>query len=296
MDILRTPDERFENLPGYNYDPHYVEVNGLRMHYIDEGDGDPVLCLHGEPSWCYLYRKMVPKLAEGSRVVCPDLFGFGRSDKPAAKDDYTYELHYNALQTFIESVDLQRATLVCQDWGGLLGLPLAVDNPDRFIRLVIMNTGLPAGEPMGEAFMQWREISSKMTDMPVGNILQGGTVSDLPQDVIDAYNAPFPDGSYKAGAHVFPLLVPVSQDDPAVPYMKRARQRLKEWTKPALVMFSDSDPITAGGDAYFRATIPSAKDEPEITIQDAGHFLQEDKGEEIARHIAEFIERRPVEG
>jgi len=158
MDILRTPDERFENLPGYNYDPHYVEVNGLRMHYIDEGDGDPVLCLHGEPSWCYLYRKMVPKLAEGSRVVCPDLFGFGRSDKPAAKDDYTYELHYNALQTFIESVDLQRATLVCQDWGGLLGLPLAVDNPDRFIRLVIMNTGLPAGEPMGEAFMQWREI------------------------------------------------------------------------------------------------------------------------------------------
>jgi len=295
MKVLRTPDERFENLPGFPFSPHYVEVTGLRMHYVDEGEGDPVLCLHGEPSWSYLYRKMIPILAKNNRVVAPDMIGFGRSDKPAEKSDYTYALHHDAVAAFIEALDLNRITLVCQDWGGLIGLPIATEMPDRFARLVIMNTGLPAGDgPMSPAFIQWREFTAQTTDMDIGRIIQGATVTSLPPEIIAAYEAPFPDASYKSGAHTFPLLVPISPDDEAAPTMLKAREIFSKWTKPVLVMFSDSDPITSGGDKFMRALIPSAKDEPEIVIPDAGHFLQEDKGEEIAEHINRFIERRPI--
>jgi len=295
MRILRTPDERFENLPGFPFSPHYVEVTGLRMHYVDEGEGDPILCLHGEPSWSYLYRRMIPILAKQNRVVAPDMIGFGRSDKPAEKPDYTYALHHDAVAAFIEALDLKRITLVCQNWGGLLGLPIATEMPDRFARLVIMNTGLPAGDvPMPPAFIQWREFTARTTDMDIGQIIQGATVSTVPPEVIAAYEAPFPDASYKAGAHTFPLLVPISPDDEAAPAMRKAREALSKWTKPVLVMFSDSDPITRGGDKLMRALIPSAKSEPEIVIRDAGHFLQEDKGKEIAEHISRFIERRPI--
>lgn len=296
MEFLRTPDERFANLPDFDYEPHYMDLpNGLRMAWVEAGEGDPILCLHGEPSWSFLYRKMIPGLSEVGRVVCPDLIGFGRSDKPKQRSDYTYTMHHDAVVAFIEALDLRNITLVCQDWGGLLGLPIASELDDRFARLVIMNTGLPNGEGTpADAFLQWRGFAKKQTDMPIGFLLQGATVSELPDDVIAAYDAPYPDGAYKEGAHEFPLLVPISPDMEAAGPMQAARDKFKSWTKPCLVMFSDKDPITAGGDKFFRKLIPSAKDEPEITIADGGHFLQEDKGEEIAQHIVEFIKRRPI--
>lgn len=295
MKCLRTPEERFASLPDFAYEPHYVMVDGIRMAFVESGAGDPVLCLHGEPSWGFLYRKMMPGLSKVGRVVVPDLIGFGRSDKPAEKSDYTYGMHHDALAAFVESLDLKKITLVCQDWGGLLGLPIAMEMQDRFARLVIMNTGLPTGEGTpSDAFLAWRNAAEKMTDMRVGQIINGATTSDLSQEIIDGYDAPFPDASYKAGAHQFPLLVPISTDMDAAPHMKRALEKLGKWTKPALVMFSDGDPVTKGGDVFFRKHIPSAKEEPEITIANGGHFLQEDKGEEIAGHIVEFIERHPV--
>lgn len=295
MNVLRTPDERFVNLPDFPYKPHYVEVNGLRMHYLDEGKGEVILCLHGEPSWCYLYRKMIPTLSAKYRVIAPDLIGFGRSDKPAAKSDYTYAMHHDTLTAFIKKLDLKGITLVCQDWGGLLGLPIATEMPERFARLVIMNTGLPTGdEKSGLAFLAWRAFAEKQKDMDIGGIIQKGSASKLPPEVVAAYNAPFPDATYKAGAHQFPLLVPIAPDDLAAPTMRKARAALKEWSKPALVLFSDKDPITAGGDKWFRAHLPTATQELVSVIKDAGHFLQEDKGEEIAGHIRAFLERRPA--
>jgi haloalkane dehalogenase len=265
------------------------------MAYVEAGSGDPILCIHGEPSWGFLYRKMIPGLSKAGRVVVPDLIGFGRSDKPSKKDDYSYKLHYDALTNFVKALDLKKTTLVCQDWGGLLGLPVAANNADRFARLVIMNTGLPTGEEKPTSgFIAWRTAASKMEDMDVGRVLQGATVLNLADDVVAAYNAPYPDKTYKGGAHQFPLLVPIAPDMEGAKYIKPAKEFFKTWTKPALVMFSDKDPVTAGGDKGFRRLIPSAQREPEIVIHDAGHFLQEDKGEEIARHIVEFIARRPV--
>ena len=295
MEVLRTPEERFANLPDFDYEPKYVEVgDGLRMAYVEAGEGDPILCLHGEPSWSFLYRKMMPDLSKVGRVVCPDLIGFGRSDKPAKKEDYTYALHHDALVAFIEALDLRRITLVCQDWGGLLGLPIATELEERFARLVIMNTGLPTGEDKPtDAFLKWREAASKMEDMPVGKILQRSTVTELPDEVIAGYEAPFPDASYKAGAHQFPLLVPISPDMDAAKPIRAAREKFKTWDKPTLLLFSDEDPVTRGGDRFLRKLIPAAQKEPEITIEGGGHFLQEDKAEEIAQYITLFIERRP---
>lgn len=295
MPVLRTPDERFANLPDFPYQPRYAEVNGLRMHYVDEGKGEIILCLHGEPSWSYLYRKMIRVLAPHHRVIAPDLIGFGRSDKPTERSAYTYGMHYASVAGFVEKLDLRGITLVCQDWGGLLGLPVAMDMPDRFARLVIMNTGLPTGdEPPTPGFMAWRNAASKMEDMDVGRVIQGGCASKLSPEVVAAYNAPFPDLSYKSGAMQFPLLVPISPDMEASGPLRRAREKIAEWTKPVLLAFSDKDPVTAGGDRPFRKKMPTAAAEPEITIRDGGHFLQEDKGEEIAGHILDFMVRRPV--
>jgi len=294
MPLIRTPDERFSGLPGFDFEPHYLEVSGARVHYLDLGSNDPVLLLHGEPSWCYLYRKMAPVIAGSHRVVAPDFIGFGRSDKYTEMKEYTYSMHRDTLIGFIEKLDLKRITVVVQDWGGLVGLRVAGMIPERFSRLVIMNTGLPTGAgDAPQAFLAWRGFVEKTPDLPVGAILQGATVSNLSPEVVAAYEAPFPGPEYKAGARAWPLMVPIRPDDEASEDMRKARDDLAKWEKPALVMFSDQDPITRGGDQFFRELIPTAKNQPEITIKDGGHFLQEDKGEEIAKHVLEFIARTP---
>ncbi|MBF6599485.1 MAG: haloalkane dehalogenase [Dehalococcoidia bacterium] len=294
MQLLRTPDERFTGLPGYDFAPHYVELDGgVRVHYIDEGprDGQPVLMLHGEPSWAYLYRKMVPVLtAAGLRAVAPDLVGFGRSDKPARQDDYSYQAHVDWMATFLGRIDLSGVTLVCQDWGGLIGLRVAAEHPERFERIVAANTFLPTGDtPPGEAFLRWQEFSQKAPSLPIGNIVNGGCTSDLPPEVIAAYDAPFPDDSYKAGARVFPLLVPTRPDDPASDANRRAWEVWKTWEKPFLCAFSDGDPITRGADRRFQQLVPGTQGQPHTTITGGGHFLQEDRGEELARVVVDFI-------
>ncbi|HMP17302.1 MAG TPA: haloalkane dehalogenase [Gemmatales bacterium] len=290
-----TPEERFHNLPDFPFKPHYVSVNGLRLHYLDEGQGEVILCLHGEPSWCYLYRKMIPILSPEYRVIAPDLIGFGRSAKLIRPEDYTYAMHRQQLISFIEKLDLRNITMVCQDWGGLLGLPIAADQPERFARLVIMNTGLPDGTvPLTRGLQVWKKISALQRDMNVGAVIQMGTVTKLSDAVLAAYNAPFPSAEYKAGAYRFPQLVPDNPQAEASSYLSRARSRLADWNKPCLVLFSNKDPITEGGAEFFRKLIPSAQDEPELVIRDAGHFLQEDHGEELARHILQFLKRRPL--
>lgn len=295
MAVLRTPDERFRNLDGFPYAPHYVEIGGLRMHYVDEGQGEPVLCLHGEPSWSYLYRHMIPSLSASHRVVAPDWIGFGRSDKLPRVENYSFALHQDMLAAFVEALGLQSITLVCQDWGGLLGLTVASEMPDRFARLVIMNTYLPTGEePVSEAFLLWRGYAERLgTALPVGRMMARAFQNERSKTagVRAAYEAPFPDDSYKAGVAAFPLLVPLHPEDPGAAEMGLARQRLSQWRKPALVLFSDGDPITRGADAFFRALIPGAAGQPAVTVEGAGHFLQEDKGEEIAAHILAFLER-----
>jgi haloalkane dehalogenase len=293
MEILRTPDGRFNNLPDFDFAPHYLEVAGLRVHYVDEGPpaAAPVLMLHGEPSWSYLYRKMIPVItAAGRRAVAPDLAGFGRSDKPARREDYSYQFHVDLMTGLIESLDLSEITLVGQDWGGLIGLRIAAEHPDRFARIVVANTGLPTGDqPMTEGFMRWREYSQTVENFHVGGIVKGGCLNDPPPEVIAAYNAPFPDDSYKAGARQFPLLVPTGPDDPASEANRRAWEVLRRWEKPLLTAFSDSDPVTRGGDRVFQKLVPGAQGQPHVTIAGAGHFLQEDKGEEFAQVVVDFI-------
>ena len=293
MEILRTPDERFSNLPGYPFKPRYVEVGGLRMHYVDEGPQSvaPVLMLHGEPSWSYLYRKMIPVfVSAGLRAVAPDLVGFGRSDKPAKREDYTYERHVMWATRFIQKLDLRGITLVCQDWGGVIGLRVAAEHTERFARIVAANTGLPTGEgPIGDAFMAWRKFSQETPTFPVGQIVQGGCANALAPEVVAAYDAPFPDDRFKAGARQFPILVPIAPDDPAVPANRKAWEVLRHWKKPFLTAFSDGDPVTKGGELLLQSAIPGARNQPHTTITGAGHFLQEDKGEELARVIVDFI-------
>jgi haloalkane dehalogenase len=295
MEILRTPDERFSNLPNFDFAPQYVEIAGLRIHYVDEGPrvAAPVLMLHGEPSWSYLYRKMIPIITTaGHRAVAPDLAGFGRSDKPARREDYTYQFHVDVMTGLIKSLDLREITLVGQDWGGLIGLRIAAEHPDRFARIVVANTGLPTGDqPMTEGFLRWREYSQKVENFHVGGIIKGGCVNDPPPEVIAAYNAPFPDDSYKAGARQFPLLVPIGPDDPASDTNRRAWEVLRRWEKPLLTAFSDGDPVTRGGERVFQKLVPGARGQPHVTITTAGHFLQEDKGEELAQVVVDFIAR-----
>jgi haloalkane dehalogenase len=301
MDTLRTPDERFQMLAGFPFEPKYVEVpagdgGSLRLHYVDEGprSGPVVLMLHGEPSWSYLYRKMIPVVTgAGLRAVAPDLIGFGRSDKPTRREDYTYQNHVDWMTAFVTSLDLRGVTLFCQDWGGLIGLRLVAEHGDRFDRVMAGNTFLPTGdEPTTEGFSRWREFSQKVPEFPVGAILQSATVSNLPAEVVAAYDAPFPDETYKAGARHFPTLVPTSPDDPASSANRAAWKQLEKWQKPFLCAFSDSDPVTGGGDRSFLKRVPGTKNQAHVTIKAAGHFLQEDKGEELGKLIVDFVTKR----
>jgi haloalkane dehalogenase len=293
MHVLRTPDERFKNLPGYDFAPHYLEADGVRVHYVDEGprDAQPVLLLHGEPSWSYLYRKMIPPLAaRGNRVIAPDLVGFGRSDKPAAREEYTYARHVSWMLNVLEQLDLRDVTLFGQDWGGLIGLRLAAEHPDRFARIVASNTFLPTGDiPLGRAFDRWRQQSQEMPTFDVSDIIAHGCVTPPTAEVLAAYDAPFPDETYKEGARQFPLLVPATPDDPAAPANRKAWEVLSQWKKPFLCAFGDSDRITGAGAAVLQPAIPGAQGQPHVTIEHAGHFIQEDAGERLAQIVGDFI-------
>ncbi len=293
MDVLRTPDDRFVDLPGFPFDPHYVDID-LRVHYLDEGPADaaPVVLLHGEPSWSYLYRTMIPVLVTaGHRCVAPDLVGFGRSDKPSDRNDYTYQRHVDWMRAALfDELDLRDITLVGQDWGGLIGLRLVAEHPDRFARVVAANTFLPTGDRNpGDAFLAWQRYSQETPDFHVGGIVKGGCRTELSDEVIAAYDAPFPDDSYKEGARQFPMLVPTSPDDPAAAPNRKAWEVLTGFDKPFLTAFSDQDPITKGADRALRELIPGCKDQPHTTIEGGGHFLQEDRGPELARVVADFI-------
>lgn len=294
MDFLRTPDERFENLPGYDFEPHYVDINDARMHYIDtESGSETLLMLHGEPSWAYLYRHMIHGLQDSYRCIAPDMFGFGRSDKPTQIEDHSFDFHYESLVAFVEALDLQDITIIVQDWGGILGIPFAIEHESRIKRIVIMNTGLATGDiDLGEGFLRWQAFARKVgTRLEAGSVVSRSCEKDISEEVITAYDAPFPDKTYRAGVAAMPLIVPSTVDMPGADKHRAARERLKTWDKPALVLFSDKDPISSAAEPFFRRLIPTASDNPDAVIKGAGHFLQEEAGAEIAEHIRAFIER-----
>ncbi len=304
MQTIRTPDDRFVGLPDFPFRPRYADIENppgsdrdggtLRVHYLDEGPSDaaPVLLLHGEPSWSYLYRHMIPPLVEaGHRVIVPDQVGFGRSDKPTEPTDYSYARHVQWMSSLVFDVlDLTDVTFFGQDWGGLIGLRLVTAQPDRFARVAVGNTGLPTGDGTpSDAFMQWQAFSQTTPVFPVGDLINRATTTELAPEIIAAYDAPFPDDSYKAGARIWPSYVPTSPDDPEAPANRAAWEVLKAFDKPFLCCFSDSDPVTKGGDKPFLALVPGAQGQPHTTIEGGGHFLQEDCGPELAQVLIDFI-------
>jgi len=298
MEFLRTNDSCFENLPEYDFLPNYLMVDDteggqLRLHYLDEGpkEAAPILLMHGEPSWSFLYRKMIPLLTEaGHRVIAPDLIGFGRSDKPSHRTDYTYQRHVDWISSMLEQLKLKDITLVCQDWGGLIGLRLAAEQSQLFSGIVAANTMLPTGDhDPGEAFKNWQKFSQETPEFNAGKIIKGGTTTELSAEVISAYNAPFPDETYKEGARQFPLLVPITSTDPVAEKNRAAWEVLSQWKKPFLTAFSDNDPITTGGDKLMQKLIPGTKGQAHTTIINGGHFLQEDQGEKLAEVVLSFM-------
>jgi len=303
MDAVRTPDARFTGLPGWDFAPRYLEVDDgeggtLRVHHLDEGPSDaaPVLLLHGEPSWGYLYRHVIPALvAAGHRCIVPDLVGFGRSDKPTRQDDHTYARHVEWMrQALFDQLDLRDITFFGQDWGGLIGLRLVAEHPDRFARVAVGNTGLSTGDrPMGDAFLAWQEFARTTEVFPVGAIIDGGCTTALTPEVIAGYDAPFPDDTYLAGPRVMPSLVPTTPDDPASAANRAAWESLGRFDRPFLCAFSDADPITKGGDRVFHKLVPGTAGQAHTTIEGGGHFLQEDRGPELAAVLIGFIAATP---
>jgi haloalkane dehalogenase len=303
MQYLRTPDACFEGLTAYPFKPNYLFVDDfdggeMRMHYLDEGskDGEVVLLLHGEPSWSFLYRNMIAPITDkGYRVIVPDLIGFGRSDKPTKRSDYTYQRHLDWLRNILSQLSLENITLVCQDWGGLLGLRLVAEHPDKFARVLAANTMLPTGDHApGEAFMKWRTFSQEVAEFPVAGIIKGATVTELAPSVLEGYNAPYPSEEHKAGVRQFPLLVPITTDDPQTENNRAAWQTLKRFNKPFLTAFSDSDPVTAGGDKIMQKLIPGTQGQSHTTITNGGHFLQEDQPQQLAQVLLQFINDNPI--
>jgi haloalkane dehalogenase len=291
VNVYRTPDERFAELPDYRFAPNYVSADGLRMHYVDEGDGEPVLLLHGEPTWSFLYRRVIGPLTSVARVVAPDYIGFGRSDKPFDRPWYTYDAHCRSVERFVEELDLRNMTVVMQDWGGPIGSRLAVTQADRVARLVVMNTGIYSGRPPSETWLEFRELVRRSgTEFDPGRLIRLTCVRELDDDVVAAYNAPFPTPESKTGVLMFPELVPTEPDHPSAPAMLRVREALRSWRKPTLVLFGDSDPIFSVRVAERIAELmPGA--EPAQTVAGAGHFLQEDAGEEVGTRIAAWLKK-----
>ena len=289
--ILRTPESQFDDLPDYNFTSNYLDVEeGLRLHYLDEGNkSDPiVLLLHGEPSWSYLYRKMIPILSNNFRVIAPDLIGFGKSDKPMDKSSYTYQKHMDWLTVFIEKLNLTGILLFCQDWGGLTGLRLITEMEDRFSMVIASNTTLPTGKiPMPESFLKWREYSQQSPGFDIGKVIDMGTIQPLSEEVIAAYNAPYPSEEYKAGARIFPTLVPIDPDGPESIKNQLAWEKLKKWNKPFLTVFGDGDDIMRGAEKTFQKLVPGAEGQNH-TLLNAGHFIQEEKGEVLADLLLDF--------
>ena len=299
MDVFRTPDDRFEDLPGYDFEPHYAEVDGLRLHYVDEGpdgsgraDARPprsIVCFHGEPTWAYLYRKMIGLLVDGGhRVICPDFAGFGRSDKPTDRDWYSYDRHVELVTALLDGLELSDAVAVVQDWGGPIGLRWAVENAERVGALVILNTGIFTGR-VSKGFLAWRNFAARNPDLPVGFVIQGATTTELPDEVLAGYEAPFPTPESKAGAAQFPLLVPTEEDGAGAKEMGEVAEALRRWEKPALVAFSDSDPVfpyPRAGERFVQ-WIPTVSEQ--VKVEGAAHFLQEDRGELIAAEILRFL-------
>ncbi|MFX1601789.1 MAG: haloalkane dehalogenase [Promethearchaeota archaeon] len=298
MKLLRTPDGRFRDLPDFPFKPNYIEIDEIRIHYVDEGpkDAEIVLLMHGEPSWSYLYRHMIPILVQaGFRALAPDLVGFGRSDKPSEKSDHTYRKHIDWMSKWVKLLDLKSITLFCQDWGSLIGLRVAIENQERFRRIILSNGGLPTGErKLSKAFLEWQEFSKTTPKFYVGRLIQEATVIKLPRNVIKAYDAPFPDDTFKAGPRIMPSLVPTTKEDPEHEANKKAWEQFYQWKKPFLTAFSDSDPITQGGDRIWQEKVPGAQGQNHTTIKNAGHFVQEDKGPELANLIVEFIKSNPI--
>lgn len=291
--VLRTPDECFEGLPDYPFQPRFAEVNGLRVHYLDEGPADaaPLLLMHGEPSWSFLYRKMIPVLTQaGYRCIAPDLIGFGKSDKLARREEYSYQLHVDIINDLVRQLDLRDAAVFGQDWGGLVGIRVLTDNPGRFKALVVANTGLPTGDHrVPDAFKAWLEYSQTVEEFHVGGIVKGGCATELAPQVVAAYDAPFPSDEYKEAARIFPALVPITPEDPAARANRKAWDVLRQWSGKVLTLFSDRDPVTAGGYKPFQKLIPGAQGQPHEAIEGAGHFLQEDKGEVVAEKMAAWL-------
>ena len=296
MDVKRTPDARFENLDGHPFAPHYAEVktedgSALRVHYVDEGPrgAAPILLMHGNPSWSYLYRKIIPRLvAHGHRVLAPDLMGLGRSDKPAAKSDYSLARHVEWMSQWLVATGVENATLFAQDWGGVIGFPVAMRHPERFARLIAANTGLPVGQGASKALKDWLDYSDRATSLPVSQLIKSWVVNGLSEAEQRAYDAPFPDPSYQAAALSFPRLIPLQPENPGVPLMVETWKLLEHWTKPFLTVFGDRDPISKGADLTFQQRVPGAKGRPHVVLSPAHHFLQEDQPEAIAQHIHAF--------